>query len=176
LIAGVTATINGVAAPLYFVSPAEMIIQIPYETTVGIASLTVNNNGKVVSQTFPVSSVAPGIFTDQNHAPISNATAAPGDVVSLYITGTGTVTPAVATGDAPASSVALADLPKPTQVTSVTVGGQTAVVDFIGIPWNLAGVLLINYQVPSGLAPGVQPVIVTIGSVPSLAANLTITK
>jgi len=97
-------------------------------------------------------------------------------VVSLYVTGTGAVVPAVATGDAPASSVAATDLPKPTQVTSVTVGGQAASIKFIGIPWNLVGVLLINYQVPSGLVAGVQPVIVTIGNVSSPAANLTITK
>jgi uncharacterized protein (TIGR03437 family) len=130
----------------------------------------------VVSKTFTVSSVAPGIFTDQNRAPIPKATAATGDVVSLYVTGMGAVNPAVATGDAPASSVAVADLPKPTQVTSVTVGGQAAAIKFIGIPWNLVGVLLINYQVPSGLAPGVQPVIVTVGNVSSAAANLTITR
>ena len=176
LVAGVTASVNGVAAPLYFVSPAEMIVQIPYETTPGSALLAINNTGRVVSKTLTVSAAAPAIFTDQNRAPIPNAAAAPGAVVSLYVTGAGAVTPAVATGDAPASSVAVADLPKPTQVTSVMVGGQTAAIQFIGIPWNLVGVLLINYQVPSGFAPSVQPVIVTIGGVSSPAANLTITK
>jgi uncharacterized protein (TIGR03437 family) len=176
LIAGVTATINGVAAPLYFVSPAEMIVQIPYETTPGSALLSINNGGNVVSKVLTVSAAAPGIFTDQNRAPIPSAAAASGGVASLYITGVGAVTPAVATGDAPASSVALTDLPKPTQVTSVTVGGQAAVIEFIGIPSNVVGVLLINYQVPSGLAPSVQPVIVTIGGVSSPVANLTITK
>jgi len=161
---------------LYFVSPTEIIVQIPYETTPGTALLAINNSGQVVSKTLTVSAAAPGIFTDQNRAPIPNATAAPNDVVSLYITGAGAVTPAVATGDAPASSVAVTDLPKPTQVTSVTVGGQTAAIQFIGIPWNLVGVLLINYQVPSGFPPGVQPVIVTIGGMSSPVANLTITK
>jgi uncharacterized protein (TIGR03437 family) len=152
------------------------MIQIPYETAAGPALLSINNGGQVVSKTLSVSVAAPAIFTDQNRAPIPNATAASGDVVSLYITGTGTVTPAVATGDAPAASVAVTDLPKPMQVTSVTVGGQAASIKFIGIPWNLVGVLLINYQVPSGLVAGVQPVIVTIGNVSSPAANLTITK
>ena len=176
LIAGVTATVNGVAAPLYFVSPAEVIVQIPYETTPGSALLVINNAGQVVSKTLTVSAAAPGVFTSQNRAPIPNGTAAPGDVVSLYVTGAGAVTPAVATGSAPASSVAVTDLPKPTQVTSVTVGTQTAAIQFIGIPWNLVGVLLINYQVPSGLVPSVQPVIVTIGGVASQVAYLTITK
>jgi uncharacterized protein (TIGR03437 family) len=176
LIAGVTVTVNGVAAPLYFVSPAELIVQIPYETTPGSALLAINDAGQVVSKTLTVSTAAPGVFTGQNRAPIPNGTAAPGDVVSLYITGAGAVSPAVATGDAPASSVAVTDLPKPTQVTSVTVGTQTAAIQFIGIPWNLVGVLLINYQVPSGLVPSVQPVIVTIGGVSAPLAYLTITK
>ncbi len=174
--ASVTATVNGVAAPLYFVSPTEIIVQIPYETTPGSALLAINNNGQVVSKALTVAAAAPGIFTDQNRGPIPNASAAPGDVVSLYITGAGAVTPAVATGEAPASSVAVTDLPKPTQVASVTVGGQTATIQFIGIPWNLVGVLLINYQVPSGLVPSVQPVIVTIGGVSAPLAYLTITK
>jgi uncharacterized protein (TIGR03437 family) len=97
-------------------------------------------------------------------------------MVSLYITGAGTVSPAVASGDAPATSVAAGNLPKPTQITSLTVGGQAAAIQFVGIPWNLVGVMLINFQVPLGLAPSVQPVIVTVGGVLSPAVNLTITK
>jgi uncharacterized protein (TIGR03437 family) len=176
LLSGVAATINGVAAPLYFVSPTVMNIQIPYETAAGTAILAINNNGKVVSQTITVSAIAPGIFMDQNRAPIPNTSAAPGQVVSLYVTGAGAMSPAIATGAAPALSVAVTDLPKPAQPTSVKVGGQTATIQFIGIPWNLAGVLLINYQVPAGLSAGVQPVTVTIGSATSPAVNLTITK
>jgi uncharacterized protein (TIGR03437 family) len=176
LLSGVAATINGVAAPLYFVSQTGMNIQIPYETSPGTAILTINNNGKVVSQPFTVSAIAPGIFMDQTRAPIPNTTAKPGQVVSLYITGAGAMSPAIATGAAPALSVAVTDLPKPAQATSVRVGGQVATIQFIGIPWNLTGVLLINYQVPLGLAPGVQPVTVTIGNATSPSLNLTITK
>ena len=97
----------------------------------------------------------------------------PADVVSLYITRRGgSNSGGRHRGRAGHRALPVTDLPKPTQVTSVTVAGQTAVIKFIGIPWNLVGVLLINYQVPSGLVPSMQPVIVTIGGVSSPVAFL----
>ncbi len=63
--AGVGAAVNGVAAPLYYVSPGQLNLQIPYETAVnGTATLQINNNGQAASQTFPVATAAPGVFTD----------------------------------------------------------------------------------------------------------------
>src|SRR6202035_2041484 len=60
---GVSATINGVSAPLYSISPSLLNIQIPYEIGAGPAVLGVNNNGKVSSYLFQVAPSAPGIFT-----------------------------------------------------------------------------------------------------------------
>jgi uncharacterized protein (TIGR03437 family) len=56
------------------------------------------------------------------------------------------------------------------------VGGQTAIIDFIGIPVGLVGVTQINYTVPAGISTGVQPVVVTVGGLASQAANLTVTN
>ena len=47
--AGVSATVNGIAAPLYYVSPLQLNIQIPYETATGTALLAVSNNGQVAT-------------------------------------------------------------------------------------------------------------------------------
>lgn len=44
-LAGVSASVNGVPAPLYFVSTGQINIQVPYETGAGNAVLGVNNNG-----------------------------------------------------------------------------------------------------------------------------------
>ena len=44
---GVAATVNGEAAPLYYVSPGQFNIQIPYETAIGTATLEIDNNGQV---------------------------------------------------------------------------------------------------------------------------------
>jgi uncharacterized protein (TIGR03437 family) len=62
----------------------------------------------------------------------------------------------------------------PVQPTTVTIGGTAATIDFIGIPAGLVGVTQVNVQVPSGVAAGVQPVVVTVGGVASAPATVTI--
>jgi uncharacterized protein (TIGR03437 family) len=44
-LAGVSVTVNGATAPLYFASPGQLNVQIPYETGGGPAAVGVNNNG-----------------------------------------------------------------------------------------------------------------------------------
>ncbi|HEY4359461.1 MAG TPA: protease pro-enzyme activation domain-containing protein [Bryobacteraceae bacterium] len=175
---GVAVTINGVAAPLYYVGPGQLNIQIPYETPVGsVATLEINNNGQLTSQSFRVAAEAPGIFTTAGNAPVPTVSAAAGQIATLYVTGTGSVSPAVSTGGAPAQGASVASLPAPlaTPVT-VTVGGKAATIQFVGIPPGEVGAAQINYQIPSGLAAGAQPVIVSIGGVSSPAATITITN
>lgn len=173
---GLSATVNGVAAPMYYVSSTFASIQIPYETPSGVpVVLTINHNGQVASQTLTLNTAAPGIFVS-NGSPIPNASAALSQTVSLYVNGVGALSPAVATGAAPAADTALANLPKPVQSASVTVGGLTARIDFIGEPWGLVGVMLINYQIPPGTPLGPQPVIVSIGGAQSAPAIVTVTN
>jgi uncharacterized protein (TIGR03437 family) len=177
--AGVAATVNGEAAPLYYVSPDQFNIQIPYETAIGTATLEIDNNGQVGSQTFSVAAASPGIYT-QNGSVVTGyapeGTATRGQITTLYITGGGAVTPGVATGAAPAAGTAVANLPQPSQQTTMTVGGVSAPIQFIGIPTWAVGVIQINFQVPTGIGVGMQPVVVTVGSVPSAAAMIDITN
>jgi uncharacterized protein (TIGR03437 family) len=86
------------------------------------------------------------------------------------------VNPPVATGAAPDPSTPLANLPAPVQSTTVTVGGLAAPYVWTGIPWGLVGVVQVNYQVPSGVGLGEQPVVVSVGGVASAAAILNITN
>lgn len=173
---GVSATINGVNAPIYYVSPGQLNIQIPYETPLNATVvLAVGNNGQTTSASFRVTAAAPGIFVNASGSPVPNTSAAHGQVVSLYITGDGLVSPALATGAAPAAGTTVANLPKPRQTVSVTVGGVPAPIQFIGIPVGLVGVTQINYLIPAQVPAGSQPVIVTVGSVASPSATLTVT-
>ena len=175
-VSGVSVTIGAVNAPLYYVSPGQFNVQIPYETPVNQPSiLTVTNNGRSAATTLTVASAAPGVFTDANGAIVPAATVARGGVVTLYLTGAGAVSPAIATGAAPAAGTPLAQLPAPAQLTTASVGGAGASIEFAGIPTALVGVTQINLLIPAAAPLGTQPVVVTIGGIASAPATLTVT-
>ena len=173
---GVSVTIGGVNAPLYYVSPVQLNVQIPYETRVNQSViLTVNNNGLTGSITFTVAAAAPGVFTSASGTVVPVAAAARGAVVSLYITGAGAVSPAVATGAAPAAGASRAQLPAPVLATTVSIGGVAAPTQFVGIPTLLVGVVQINVTIPLTAPLGPQPVVVTVGGIASAPATITVT-
>ena len=177
MMGGTWVTINGVTAPLYYVSPTQLNIQVPYETpTNAAARVVINNNGATASASITVSPEAPAIFTFDNDAPVPYTTAARGQEIALYVTGAGAVLPSIADGAAPAANTTLADLPAPVGAVGVTVGGVTAVLDFVGMPTWAVGVVQINYTIPSSAPLGLQPVVVSVGGVDSVAAQLTITQ
>jgi len=174
---GVSATVNGVSAPVYFVSPGQVDIQIPYETGSGTAVLAVNNNGQVASFSFPVSVAAPGIynfFIDNNTG--TSASGRAGDVMTMFASGVGDMTPSLATGAGPSSLTPIRNLPKPRLPVTVTVGGEPADVAFAGNASGLVGAIQINFTVPADLPPGPQPVVLSIGSAASDPVNLMLTQ
>ncbi|HEX5230283.1 MAG TPA: protease pro-enzyme activation domain-containing protein [Bryobacteraceae bacterium] len=175
-LAGFEATVDDVFAPLYYVSPNQVNIQIPYETRPGTATLVLGNP-YANSNNFKLQIVpaAPGIFMTNGATAAPFSSAARGQTSTLYVTGVGNVSPAVDTGDAPSAGTPLSQLPKPNLPVAVTVAGQNAPIAFIGIPAGLVGVAQINYQVPPNTPTGVQPVVVTVGGVASAPANLTVT-
>ncbi len=172
---GVAATVNNVAAPLYYVSPDQLNIQIPYETAINqVATLRVNNNGLIGSFQFNVAPAAPGIFTNASGALMPNGIANRGAIVSLYMTGAGAVNPQVATGTAPEQGTPVTSLPAPSQSVVVTVDGVPAAIQFVGVPPDLVGVMQINFYVPTGIPDGTLPVVVTVGGEASASAYLVV--
>ena len=172
---GVTVTVNGVAAPLYYVSPTQINVQIPYETGLGTAVLGVNNNGKVTSFQFPVSMAAPGTWAAGDGSLIPSATGQPGETLVAFITGAGENTPLIVTGAEPYSGTALALLPQPILPVTVTVGGLPASLAFVGSPIETAGITQINFTIPAAVPAGPQPVVVNVGGVASLPVTLNVT-
>jgi uncharacterized protein (TIGR03437 family) len=175
---GVSATVNGVAAPLYFVSPGQVNIQVPYETGAGPAVVAINNGGQIASYPFTVVPIAPGLYSSA----ISNTTgqlvssASGGDLLLLFTTGEGDVTPSLATGATPSSTITNpAQLPHARQPIEVTVGGVTAQVIFAGIPSGVAGLTQIDFYVPTTAPQGSQQVVVTVGGVASQPISLNVT-
>ena len=92
---GVAVTINGLPAPLYYISPGQINVQVPYEAGAGPAVLGVNNNGQISGIQFQISPSAPGIVTDGNGNVNPTPTAPAGSIGVLYVTGDGVVTPAL---------------------------------------------------------------------------------
>src|ERR1019366_7400234 len=111
---GVSVLINNKPAPLYFVSPGQLNVLVPFATTGPTATIVVqNSNVNSNTVTVPVAATAPGIYTlhqsgsaggplrPANYS-IVNAPNPPigGETVLIYLPGLGTVTPAIADGTA----------------------------------------------------------------------------
>jgi uncharacterized protein (TIGR03437 family) len=171
------AAVNSAIAPIYYVSPNQANIQIPYETPLGPATVVVGTT-YLNSSNFNINIVAaaPGIFMTNGFAAAPFSSAARGQTTTLFITGDGAVSPALATGSSPSSGTPVSQLPKPTLPVKLTVAGLPATIAFYGIPSGLVGVTQINYVIPADTPVGVQPVVVTVGGVASQAANLTVTE
>jgi uncharacterized protein (TIGR03437 family) len=162
-------------AYLYYVSPNQVNLQIPYEIPVGPATLTVGNPYVNVTYPFTVGLAAPGIFVTPDGFANPSASGTPRQILTIFVTGMGQVQPAIPDGAAPDNSI----IPIPTQALSMTVGGVPVATDqisYIGIPTWSVGVLQINFAVPAAVTAGKQPIVVTVGGVPSPPAYINITQ
>ncbi len=185
-LANVTVTFNNVPAPLIFVAQGQINAIVPYEVA-GQTSVPVviqNNGTPSATFTVPVTAVTPSIFSlgenGSGQGAILNANAsvngtgnpaAPGSIISIYATGEGQLVPAGTTGCITGGTL---PLPKPVANVSVTVGGQSATIDYAGeAPDEVCGVIQVNATLPSGLSAGPQPVVLAIGT--STNSNQSIT-
>ncbi|MGD1068832.1 MAG: IPT/TIG domain-containing protein [Bryobacteraceae bacterium] len=179
---GVSVTIDGFACPIYYVAPTQLAVAVPYEVAsnqTGLANIQVTNN-KVQSNVVQVyvTDAAPGAFSQNadgigfaaaNHAAtgqlITQANPAlPGEYISLYLTGLGTVTPTVADGAlGPSSPLSWADVYNADNLSvyfndygpNGTSTENPGTITYAGLAPTLAGLYQINVQVPtSGLAAG----------------------
>jgi uncharacterized protein (TIGR03437 family) len=171
---GVSATVNGIAAPILYASPTQVNIQIPYEAGSGFAVVGINNNGKVAGTSFQIAASAPGIFADAKGNVLPSSTVASGGYGTVYLTGVGEVSPARLTGRAESLTGNVSSLPTPVLPISVTVGGVQAFIQFAGLAPGRVGTMQLNFIVPPTLLPGQQDVVVTVGGVPSGPASINV--
>jgi len=172
---GATVNINGTPAPLYFVSPGQINVQIPYTVLSStVVPLSVTFNGQTVTTEIAVSTASPGIFVDSTGAPAGAQTAKRGQTIALYVTGAGTVSPVVASGSTPLVNTT----PAPTQPVVISVGGVQAstAYAYLGVPAWAIGLIQINFTIPTGTPLGSQPVLVMINGTTSAAANILVTN
>ncbi|MGA3185935.1 MAG: hypothetical protein ABSF22_02410 [Bryobacteraceae bacterium] len=170
---GVTATINSIPCPVFAVSPGQVSIIVPYEITVQgtyLADIQVTNNGvksNVVQMYYQDS--APGAFSDTQNglgfAAVRDAVtgalidqanpAQPNEYLAIYMTGLGTVTPPITDGAVP--SLTTLSYSDENTLGNLTVFfndytadslGNQGTIQFAGLVPGLAGLYVINVQLP----------------------------
>jgi uncharacterized protein (TIGR03437 family) len=174
--------VNGVAAPLLYVSPSQINLQIPYETPVGAKPIEVRvvraSTGEVLaSSLFSIQNTSPGLFTTNStgngqvaalnqdntlNGPGNPAKA--GSVIQLFATGTGPLSGAPPDGEPAQGQV------KTSQKPSVFINDgfiPASDVLYSGLAPGLVGVWQINARVPKNAPPGNVPVVIVFKGVNS---------
>jgi uncharacterized protein (TIGR03437 family) len=179
---GVSATVNGKSAYVYYISPAQVNILTPPDAMTGAVHVTVTAHGATsVPFTAQAQPTSPSFFifnggpylaaTDVNGNLIGPSTlypgyttpAKPGETVVLYANGFGTTSVPVVSG-AETQSGTLSPLP------TVTVGGVKATVQFAGL--SAVGEFQFNVVLPSSLPDGDQTVVATYNGLSTQAGTL----
>ncbi|MEO8663155.1 MAG: hypothetical protein ABI693_32155 [Bryobacteraceae bacterium] len=163
----VSVSINGVAAPLLYVSPGQINAQVPFAIATGRATLKVRVSGaESPLTTINVRASAPGVFADETgQSAVLNADgtrngpgnpAAAQSIVSVFFTGQGSVSSQQDDGAAPAGLVNATGSP-----ISATIGGTSVEIQFAGLAPTYAGLAQMNLRVPV-IASGTYPLVISI--------------
>lgn len=158
---GVTVLINGQPAPIYLLTSSTIDFLVPYGLQGPTATVAIQFGGQTSNTvTVPVAATAPGVLTldqtgsgpgaIQHAADYSTVTsdnpAVGGEALIIYLTGTGTVTPAVNDGAGSSTSSPSTTSLQPPQLT-VLIGGQTANILYSGLT-IYPGLYQINVTMP----------------------------
>jgi uncharacterized protein (TIGR03437 family) len=178
-ISGVQVSFNGLAAPLIYASSSQINAVVPYGV-LGLVSpsLQISFMGQN-SNTFSLQGAAavPALFTlnasGTGPGAILNADgtvnspanpASRGSYIVLYATGEGQTAPPGVTGKITTLSATPPLTPQPLLPVAMTIGGQSAFLDFYGeAPGLVSGVLQINVQIPTSVSSGNLPIQFAVG-------------
>ena len=170
---GVSVTVGGIAAPLYYVSPGQINFQVPFGVPLGGAALVVTRGSQSGQRALTVAAVAPGIFTatgdgssgaayvvhasDYSRVTQSNPAVA-GEYLAIFCTGLGATTPPSIEGQ-PASAGTI-------QATYyfVDINSREAMPSYAGPAPGYAGLYQVNFQLPGDQQSGVTVVSFYMGS------------
>jgi uncharacterized protein (TIGR03437 family) len=178
---GVSVTIGGKAAYVYFISPGQINVLAP-DIPAGPVSVTVTTAGGT-SATFTATAAqySPAFFEWPNSQPVATrqnysyavkagtfagattVAAKPGDVLILWGTGFGPTTPAPPAGIPVPSDKAYST----STAVTVTINGNPVKVYGAALASGSVGLYQVAIQVPADLADGDWPIQATIGGVSS---------
>lgn len=183
----VSVTINGKAAYVEYISPTQINVLSPADSSTGTVEVKVTSGG-VASSAFgaTLNAYSPAFFTFDGtylaatHADgslvgktglfsgVTTTPVKPGETFILYGTGFGATSPAYTAASLP-TEVGNVSTP-----FTVTVGGIQATVSFAGLLPNYAGLYQLNVKAPDTVSAGDQMVAVTMGGATSPNAYITV--
>ena len=167
--AGTIVSMSGRILPLYFVSPGQVNAQVPFDLNVNTQHQIQVRSGVTASQPIyvDVAPAQPAIFAIVP----PRAPARAGDVLVIYASGLGLVSPQISTG-AVADSTTLSTV---TNQVQVTIADKTSPVAFAGLAPGFVGLYQINVVVPDGvLSGGAIPVMITVAGQTSPPAAIAV--
>jgi uncharacterized protein (TIGR03437 family) len=182
---GVSVTIDGQPAFVYYISATQINVQAPSDSAVGAVNVVVDNNGNISAPaTAQLQAAAPAFFMYPgtnyavasrlpDYAPLGDPSAIPGtvaakagDTVVLWGTGFGATNPAVPAGTAVSGAPAVVTAP------TVMVGGAAVQVIGTVLTAGSAGLYQVTIQLPATVATGAVTVQASAGGVPAQAVLL----
>jgi uncharacterized protein (TIGR03437 family) len=164
---GTTVIVDGLVAPVYYVSPGQIAFQMPYNLLPGTALVQVANNG-LASNTVSVYVVASApqllVATDAayNLRDATHPTHA-GETLILWAIGLGATNPPVDAGESAPKDPPAAAAVVPQAIFAMagdTVGWATP--SFAGLSGGSAGLYQVTVTVPASVPKGVASVLLTI--------------
>jgi uncharacterized protein (TIGR03437 family) len=178
---GTSVTIGGVAAPILLVTPDQINVQVPFNTTTGQMPVVVTNaNGASAAFTQTVAAQAPALLFDEVGGYIFKTSdsslvrpenpVVAGDAIAILCTGLGVTNPAGPTGVILTQDQLLPVAVQPT----VTIGGRAAPVAAAVAAPGFIGLYGVIAAVPPGVTSGNQPVIVRSGTIASNSVNIAV--
>ena len=164
--AGTQVKINGTPVPIFYAVPLQLGVQMPANLAGTTAIIEVSAGGQTSAlETVFVSSIAPGIFSmssdGQGQGAIIHATgtlvspsqpAQRNEIVIIFATGLGAVTPPLATGVIPGNSGAGPH--RAVAPVTVKIDGIEVEPEFAGLAGCCAGLNQINVRIPQNARTG----------------------
>ena len=178
---GVSVRVNGTPAYVYYVSPTQLNVLVPDDTTTGPVQVQVTT-AQGTSNSFAVDKrrMAPAFFLFQDTGYVAAThpdgtyvgmpglitgkafvPAKPGDIISLWGTGFGPTIPSLPAAKLVINAASLA------YSVTITIGGQPATISFAGRSGS--GLDQFNVTVPATLGDGDQALVASIGGLQTQA-------